>query len=516
MEFKEDHQHTEDVVSVNQNQEQQTSQNAYVEDQSQQGLDEAAWAEKIQGNEQEHTHHTETEEESHDHTRERLDHNNPERKNFAARLQGDNDLQGIFNGTETIKEGDTGLNVTKLQQALVDMNYTSPVDATFGAQTLAALEKFQAEAGLNVSGEFDSETIQAMDARFDERTDYITAADNFETNAPREGTRTLDEEDKSAALEALTPEFSTPGATFDEQDAAAYSNAIKDHLDGLISDLHKELYAELAPLRANPEENFHTDHDIEGAANAGKDVTDQLYGNLNTASPFVMNVNLLDQWADQEARIALLNDSEKQRQARSLVEYLIDANCIDINAHYNATPSATEEAKALQPVIDSFVDSEEKVQLLLDIDKGWKGVQQGGIQYLQRYKDPNNEINRKRMWELFHVSIHEYLHTLAHSEYLHWAYSLGGSESHTLVEGFCDFFTLNVRAKFPTSALTEFQQEVEGSFYDAETPQAIPEVGDLNVGVYSSNKEAEKMVGIIGINNAQLGYFKGAIDLMGQ
>lgn len=52
MDFKEDYQQKEDVVSVNQNQEQQTQQNGYIQDQSQQGLDEAAWAAKIQGSEQ--------------------------------------------------------------------------------------------------------------------------------------------------------------------------------------------------------------------------------------------------------------------------------------------------------------------------------------------------------------------------------------------------------------------------------------------------------------------------------
>jgi hypothetical protein len=34
--------------------------------------------------------------------------------------------------------------------------------------------------------------------------------------------------------------------------------------------------------------------------------------------------------------------------------------------------------------------------------------------------------------------------------------------------------------------------------------------------VYGSNAETERMVGIIGINNAQLGYFKGEVELMGK
>jgi hypothetical protein len=49
MNLKDDYQQKEEAVSVNQNQEQQTEQNGYVEDQSEQGLEEAAWAAKVQG-----------------------------------------------------------------------------------------------------------------------------------------------------------------------------------------------------------------------------------------------------------------------------------------------------------------------------------------------------------------------------------------------------------------------------------------------------------------------------------
>jgi hypothetical protein len=508
MDFKDDYQQREDVVSVHQ--EQQTQQNSYVEDQSQQGVDEAAWAARIQDGEQETHHH---------HGRERRDRTVPNERELSARLRGDNELTSIFEGVGTIKKGDRGVDVTKLQQALVDMKYQLPVygvDGKFEDETLAALELFQADAGLTVSGELDSETIQAMDARFDERTDYLTAADEFDEEAPREDTRELSEEDQTAALATLNPQSSAAGAIFDVQDSDAYSTEIRQMLTNIIAEFHQKTYADLAPLRADPETNFHEDGDIEGAANAGKEVTDQLYGNLNTGPAFQMNVNLIDQWKDQEDRQELLNDVQKKRQAISLVEYLIDANCGAVHHKYNANPSGSEESKALRPIIDSLVDSEEKIQILLDIDTGWKGAQQDGIQYLQRYKDPNNEANREKMWELFHVSIHEYIHTLAHSEYRRWAYGLGGSETHTLIEGFCEFFTLNVRAKFPTSALVPFQQQVEGSFYDATTPQAIPDVDALPVGVYNSNAEAERMVGIIGIKNAQLGYFQGAVDLMGR
>jgi hypothetical protein len=51
MDFKDDYQQKEEAVSVNQIQEQPVQQNSYVEDQSEQGLEEAAWAAKVQGGE---------------------------------------------------------------------------------------------------------------------------------------------------------------------------------------------------------------------------------------------------------------------------------------------------------------------------------------------------------------------------------------------------------------------------------------------------------------------------------
>jgi hypothetical protein len=514
MDFKEDYQQKDEVVSVNQNQEQQTQQDGYAEDQSEQGLEEAAWAAKIQGGAQESAT-SETKEKTHHEGKERKDRNKQPKKNLAARLKGDNDLKSIFDGTKTIKEGDKGLDVVKLQQVLVDMKYQLPVTGKFKKDTVTILKKFQTDAKINVSGELDKETIQAMDARFNKRTDYITAADDFDEKDPKKDTRKLSRKDKKAALKTLKPQPAVAGASFDKKDAKAYSDEIKKSLDTIIPRFHKELHTDVAPLRADPKKNFHKDNDLEGAANVGKEVTDELYGDLNKGPVFKMDVNLIDQWKDEEDNQKLLSDSDKEDKARALVKYFIDANCNDINSKYNASPSEKKETKALKAVINSFVDSKAKIQTLLDIDTGWEGAQSGGMQYLQLYKDPDNETNRQRMWELFHVSIHEYIHTLAHADYNKWANGLGGSEEHTLIEGFCDFFTLNVRAKFPESTLKPFQEQVEGSFYDAANPQAIPKAESL-VGVYGSNEEAERMVGIIGIKNAQLGYFKGNVDLMGE
>lgn len=453
------------------------------------------------------------------HGKEKPIHGSKGTKTSAARLKGDNSLKSIFDGTKKIKKGDRGLNITKLQQALIDMGYKLPkfgVDGKFEDETLTALKKYQGDVGVPASGELDQATIQAMDARFDKRTDYLKAASDFDAKDPKKGTRKLSSDDKDAALKALKPQPKVAGAVFDPADASAYSKDIKTKLSSLIPHFHQTLYADKEPLRADPSKNFQKDSDLEGAANAGKKVTDTIYGDLNKGPVFKMGINLIDQWDDEKARNSGLNDIEKKTKAKHKVEYLIDANCSNINSKYNANPHGTEEAKALAAVIESFIDDKSKVQILLDIETGWEGAQLQGTQYLQLYKEPSVEKNRLKMWELFHVSIHEYIHTLADSKYLKWAESLDGSQEHTLIEGFCDFFTMNIRTQYPPSTLAALQPQVEGSFHDPATPQPIPSADDINVSVYSSNEEAERMVGIIGIKNAQLGYFQGAVELMGK
>jgi hypothetical protein len=74
-------------------------------------------------------------------------------------------------------------------------------------------------------------------------------------------------------------------------------------------------------------------------------------------------------------------------------------------------------------------------------------------------------------------------------------------------EGFCDFFTLNVRTTVtPDAALAA---SIEGPYANGNPP--APD----RSGVYPSHRQAEQMVSIVGIKNAQAAYFQGQTRLMG-
>ncbi|MBD2198159.1 MULTISPECIES: peptidoglycan-binding domain-containing protein [Calothrix] len=439
-------------------------------------------------------------------------------KDYSARFEGDRKLEKISDGTETINKGSNNIQVVKMQQALIDMGYKLPkygVDGIFGKETQTALKEFQHDATIPETGVFDQATIAAMNAKFDTRQPYIDNA-VFDPADPKKGIRNLNNRDRKAVNDALKPAQGVGGksATFQEEvGGKKYGDEIRDRLTKVIKFLHKDLFEDKEPLRADPKKNFHDWNVLESTAEASKDVTDNLYSSYATGPKMTQAAgNFVDQWEDEVARNSALSPAEKKQKATDKVNYLIVSNCSKINADHSAVPSDTKETAILKPIVESFVDSPAKVQTMLDLDIGWEGAQLEGVVYLQRYKQATDEKNRAQLWELFHTCIHEYIHSLAHDDYQKYAQKFKNKGDdvryNTLIEGFCDFFTENVRK---TVKITNpLRQKVEGPYYDAKAPAPT-----INPGVYPSIAQAEQVVSIVGIRNAQAAYFQGQVKLIG-
>ncbi len=449
----------------------------------------------------------------------------PSDKASSARFEGDKKLEDVAAGLSTVKRGGRGVNVTKVQQALIDLGYKLPrygVDGKFEGETKAAVVKFQNDHGLAPTGELDKDTLARLDAIYDTRKPYIDAAKH---DPAHPGTRTLSAADKADALAAMVPQAGAGGAPAvftDVVGGKAYGDEIRDHLQALVKAFHKELFEDKEPLRADPVKNFHEWSTMEGPAKAAKQVTDTLYdSNYGGAAAFPAMThaggNLVDQWDDEISRNAALSPAQKKAKADDKVRYLIDSNCEEINHRHGAVPSNPTEKAILQPIVDSFVATAAKVQTMLELDIGWEGAQLEGVVYLQRYKSTNADAatakdqNRIQMWDLFQTCIHEYIHTLAHADYIAWAQTFSAADDNTryntLVEGFCDFFTLNVRKAMAIDAT--IQGLVEGPYANGKAP--APD----RSGVYPSHAQAEQVVSIVGIKNAQRGYFGGKTSGMG-
>lgn len=444
-------------------------------------------------------------------------------KEDSARFEGDKKLEDVTAGIDKVSFGSNGLAVTKLQQALVDLGYlpANAVDGKFRGQTKAALLKFQKDKKITESGELDAATMKRLHDAYDTRKPYIDQSKHDPLNP---GTHSLSAADKAAVRAAMVPRPSVGAPSIFVEDLGAagkYGPRIQARLTAIIAAFHKELYEDKLPLRADPAKNFHDWATLEGPAKAAKDVVDKVYDSNYggpAAKPAMSHVggNFIDQWEDEIARNAGLDPGQKKGKARDKVWYLIDSNCETINREHSAVPSAAAETAILTPIVESFVSDAAKVQTMLDLDIGWEGAQLEGTVYLQRYKstDPNankaKEANRVQMWELFHTCIHEYLHTLAHNKFNTWAESfyLAGDKTryNTLVEGFADFFTLNVRKTVSPVAV---QATVEGPYANGNPPPVV------HPGVYPSQAQAEQVVSIAGIKNAQAAYFRGEVKLIG-
>jgi len=62
-------------------------------------------------------------------------------------------MYGTLPAYRNMQSGDTGTDITQLQQSLVDLGYNpGSVDGTFGSATVAAVEAWQTAAGLTVDG----------------------------------------------------------------------------------------------------------------------------------------------------------------------------------------------------------------------------------------------------------------------------------------------------------------------------------------------------------------------------
>lgn len=353
-----------------------------------------------------------------------------------------------------------------------------------------------------------------MHKRFDTRKPYVGANAKLDKAKPNKGTRTLSKSDAKAAFAAMEPKRGVGGssAVFKETVGTDnYGDSIKTRLGKLIKYLHKDLYSSKKDLRKDEKKNFHDWSVLEGTAKASKDATDAVYGTDGPAMSEAAGT-FVDQWTDEVERNKNLDTSQQKGKAYRKVEYLINSNCSKLNKKHSAVPSDSKEQAILKPITESFVDTPAKVQIMLQIDMGWEGAQLEGTVYLQRYKKADAAGNRKQLWEIFHTCIHEYLHALAHTDYKAYAQKLSdaGDQTryNTLIEGFCDFFTINVRSTVNVDEA--LRKKVEGPYYDAA--KTAPKVKS---GVYPSHRQAEQVVSIVGINNAQAAYFFGKVDKIG-
>jgi hypothetical protein len=162
------------------------------------------------------------------------------------------------------------------------------------------------------------------------------------------------------------------------------------------------------------------------------------------------------------------------------------------------------------------VGSTVHVKALNEIDRNWDASADPTTHEvnIQIFKKSTPGKDHEFLWDMYQTLIHEYIHTLAHHDYVTFAEGFGPSqENNTLIEGVDSFLTEIVwsEAKAHT-AEPAVRVKIEGAY------SGLPFDGSIIPPVYgrrySSYAQAVKLVNVTGVRNLYAAYFLGKVDLI--
>ena len=437
----------------------------------------------------------------------------------SHRFKGNETIKKVLNGTLIVGRGSNGAHVRIIQQALVDAGFKLPkygVDGSFGGETKAAVKAFQIAAGLpkkEHDGIVGKITMGELDKKY---TGYKTEHDKFAGKSEADvlkDARTITDDEKKAVEDAMSTEVKANPRTgalpvFDVANSAAYKTELKDLTEQIALRQYNALGKGKKAERADPN-NLHSPASINDLAKVSKLETDKVYGNMKKGAPLKFGTNIFDGWTKKENDLKgkpnAQQDAIKKAWAEWRIQKIVQGPSMSaINKKYGAVQSRGPEKAIVNQVIAELSTAyrTEMVQTHL----GWPGFAADGKIFLQRYKSKTNEGNRQYMWENFGTIIHEYIHTLEHPISKHYSHGLDEKQGgKVLREGITDYFTKIVyeNINFADKAL---RKSIEGSFYDA-TKSDKP----MN-SYYGEAKNAERIAGIVGINNLMASFFLGKIE----
>jgi peptidoglycan hydrolase-like protein with peptidoglycan-binding domain len=437
----------------------------------------------------------------------------------SHRFKGDEKIKKVLNGKLIVGKGSQGAHVRIIQQALVDAGFKLPkfgVDGIFGNETKAATKAFQISCGLpkkEQDGVVGKITMGKLDTKY---TGYSTEHQQFagKTDADvLKDSRAITKDEQQAVKDAMSTEVKAnpkTGAlpTFDVANKAAYKLELKKATEKIAIRQYNALGKGKKAERADSN-NLHSPASIDDLAKVSKNETDKVFGNIKKGKPLKFGVNILDGWTKKENDLKGKSKAEQDLIQKGWAEWRIQKivqgpSMALINEKYGAVQSRGPEKIIVNEVIKELSTTYRKEMIQTHL--GWPGFAAGGNIYLQRFKSKTNDGNRRYMWDNFGTIIHEYIHTLEHPASKAYSNTLPEKQGGKVYrEGFTDYFTKIVfeNINFADKAL---RQKVEGSFYDA-TKSDTP-----TNAYYAEAKNAERVAGIVGINNLMASYFLGQIQ----
>lgn len=396
------------------------------------------------------------------------------------------------------------------------------IDPAVNIHFLSLFEKMRLQAA---EKEASPQLIEAIDTCIRQLTVHIGISESKE--ALKNATTTLTDEERKAAEKAMKPPVKGGGKQPDFKSVLAsgeiYKERMHKYLETTMEKAHKKLAEGKGPAERTSA-NLHPWQRLEEIGNAAKVAVDTVFGNYAKAPPLKANVNLFDQWEQEEKQNKKLSAAQKTKKADNLLKYFVNAggkklrkindeHGADINRQTISPGESKSEFEILKEIRAEMLQVAGTETKLLEIDRGWPATQGGGAINLQRWKQDTDDDTRKFFWDMFQVMIHEYLHMLTHPKYEVYAdkYGYGSSQYNTLIEGMDSVFTEtvweNTESKVSSAAL---RLKVEGAEFAGQPfdDKLIPDISDRR---YPSYNEAMNLASTVGMKNALAAYFLGVM-----
>jgi peptidoglycan hydrolase-like protein with peptidoglycan-binding domain len=445
-----------------------------------------------------------------------------------ARFNGNPDFDALQAGSKSFKKGDKGPTIRRLQQGLFDLGFTPiSVHGVFDDLMVERVKELQGNAKLAKTGEIDSDTFDAMELRFEDRTIYAGTAQVTAPglHAPQNGwdekkppdalmrnTHTLSDAEKKEAKAALAPDKQSIGQF--KPDLPDGKNYAK-RLDELLRDKVEQQWEDTGK---NAKTNHKRTFSLGTAVDVGtcsKNMTDQVYGSWRVGPPWTAGKNLVDKFAVQSEQIEKADDKHKLAIAEGRVEKILNSDDAieSLSREHSADRSRDDERKISDKIKKAVAhDFRDK---LLDIQRGWTASANNGVVELRLTRSDDAGDNRDRLWVMFARLVHEYIHTLASDNWRHLIKEKSKADPEagaTLREGVTEFLARAVLSVV-NPADKGLRQQVEGDYYDDDNKE-IPDITRTAYG--TETKRAEELVGAVGINNLYAAFFLGQTRLVGE
>jgi hypothetical protein len=362
---------------------------------------------------------------------------------------------------------------------------------------------------------------------------YALFASDVSGAAPMSGTHVPDAAEQERIKQVLTPprQLGLGGRPPDFHrrppgTPADYETRVRTRVDQMINELHahygapRSTAAHRDPARVDPMSRF-----LE-IANAAKAEADHVFGGYASGPAFTTG-NLKDWWEDAEQALSHMTPEQQKTRMQGWLKHLMvsDQTLADINRVHGAIPSRTQvspgereaEATILDRIRTTITNDATKLRRLMDIYRGWDGMQRPGTVYLQRFRASNALEQRRQYWDMFQVSIHEYMHSLMHPAYRTYAMSFAGAESeqyNTLVEGVACLLAETVWPRVqPRVTDPALRARVESAAYAALPfdPNTVPEPRFRR---YPAHDQAMRLADVTGIRNLYAAFFRGQTQLI--